>query len=153
MQQTTTKNTPDWVVHRVLGFLNSAKNAREITEGVQDDPRNGKGPAIGMTVARRIMEARGRSRFRRFRDIQELAEVQGFGQDKMDDLVTVTTTAARKPPTPSLCGGTVSMPTTGSVGSVFRKKPKATSATTGSSPGKWRFGSSKASATAVSCAA
>ncbi|MEO0469717.1 MAG: hypothetical protein AAF206_08865 [Bacteroidota bacterium] len=85
---------PEWVIKQILSFLNQAKTAEDIVAGVQDDPSDGAGAAIGKTVAQRILDHRNSLRPRFFRSIDQLTEVEGVGQDKLDDLAYTFQTPA-----------------------------------------------------------
>lgn len=80
----------DWVATRILNFLNYTRDAASIVETVKDDPNSGapgEGAAIGETVAARILAKRNSLPNRRFSEISELEGIQGFGEDKMRDLI------------------------------------------------------------------
>lgn len=81
----------DWVAGRILDFLNRVKTVEDITESdlLQDDPNSGgeNGTTIGVTVAERILNKRNNMRFPRFRNLSELEDIQGLGEDKMRDFV------------------------------------------------------------------
>lgn len=80
----------NWVAVRILNFLNDARNAADITEAVRDDPNAGapgEGAAIGEVVAARLLEKRNSLPRRRFSRISELEGIQGFGEDKIRDLI------------------------------------------------------------------
>lgn len=83
---------------RILDFLNSANNATDIAgnepqEGpVYDDPTKGYGDQIkdydiGLTVAQRIIDKRNSLMGGQYTYLSELSNIDGFGQDKFDDLV------------------------------------------------------------------
>ena len=80
---------------RILAFLNGVRNASELTssssEGgaIVDNPDSGaaSGYTIGATVATRIIQLRNTLRGRRFTSVDQLEGVDGFGQDKLNDLV------------------------------------------------------------------
>ncbi len=76
---------PPWIESRILTFLNRAEGVADF-EQIQDDPHDGKGPAIGQSAARKILDARNQLPGRRFRDIQQLLAIPGIGQDKLDDM-------------------------------------------------------------------
>lgn len=80
--------TPRWVTSRVLAFLNKATNPTDITNGeVKNFSASKKGYTIGATVAQRILDKRERLPYQRFSRIEELENIQGFGQDKLQDLI------------------------------------------------------------------
>ena len=75
---------------RILAYLNGVRTAEELTGGaVLDSPESGTSEAgytIGETVAQRIISLRNRQRGRRFASLTSLNDVDGFGQDKLNDL-------------------------------------------------------------------
>jgi hypothetical protein len=80
----------DWVATRILNFLNYTRAASKIVETIQDDPNSGapgEGASIGETVAARILAKRNSLPNRRFSSISELEGIQGFGEDKMRDMI------------------------------------------------------------------
>ncbi len=80
----------NWVATRILNFLNSAKTAKDISDGVQDDPNSGgagAGTAIGETVALRILEKRSMLPLPGFTSIDQLEGIPGLGEDKIRDLI------------------------------------------------------------------
>ncbi|MDX2249546.1 MAG: hypothetical protein SF052_22370 [Bacteroidia bacterium] len=80
-----------WVIKKILSFLNKAKTAEDIigpSSPVIDDPDNGgKGYTIGEAVANRILEKRKSLRPVFFKDVSQLQDIEGFGEDKFADLV------------------------------------------------------------------
>lgn len=70
-----------------MAFVNGAKKASDIVEGVKDSPNNGQGYGIGETVANRILEKRNSLPARRFRTVEQFSEIEGLGEDKFDDLL------------------------------------------------------------------
>ena len=83
---------------RILNFLNESATAEDVAgtepqEGpVHDDTTKGYGDQIkdydiGMTVAQRIIDKRVSLGPSGFTDISQLSNIDGFGQDKFDDLV------------------------------------------------------------------
>jgi hypothetical protein len=86
---------PDWVLQRVLSFLNRAQSAQDIREAIQDDPARTTGDpdndtrdyGIGETVAQRIIDHRNSLPRRRFTRITELNGIKGLGPDKAHDLI------------------------------------------------------------------
>jgi len=86
---------PKWVIDRILNFFNQASVIADISgDGISEgddssDPDNWEGYSIGPTVAQRIIETRDALKFNRFRTLDELKPIDGFGQDKFDDLVRV----------------------------------------------------------------
>ncbi|MEL7533603.1 MAG: hypothetical protein AAFN10_19980, partial [Bacteroidota bacterium] len=76
-----------WVQKRVIAFINGAKKASDIVEGVKDSPNNGQGYGIGETVANRILAKRNSLPGRRFRSIEQFSDIEGLGEDKFDDLL------------------------------------------------------------------
>lgn len=83
---------------RILRFLNFVNSASDIAgiepqEGpVHDDPKKGTGDQIedydiGLTVAERIIDKRDGLPGGEFTDLPQLSDIDGFGQDKFNDLV------------------------------------------------------------------
>ena len=83
---------------RILNFLNEATTAADIAgtepqEGpVHDDTTKGYGDQvkdydIGLKVAQRILDKRATLGTSGFTDLSQLSNIDGFGQDKFDDLV------------------------------------------------------------------
>ena len=80
---------------RILDFLNQVSTPEEISlqsQGVKDDPNHGFGdqihdPGIGKTVAQRIIDKRDQCPNSKLTSIQQLDDIAGFGQDKLNDLV------------------------------------------------------------------
>ena len=90
-----TNNIDSATSSRILAYLNSIRSPEELTktpeEGgdIKDDPKSGakgSGYTIGPTVAARIINTRNTLRGRRFSSIDQLAEIDGLGQDKLNDL-------------------------------------------------------------------
>jgi len=80
-------NIPAWVANRIVAYFNRASSISAITREIKDDPSDGKGGAIGRTVARRILQKRDQMGWRKFRTLEEIYEVEGMGPDKLEDLV------------------------------------------------------------------
>ncbi|MEL7119631.1 MAG: hypothetical protein AAFO07_09325 [Bacteroidota bacterium] len=86
---------PQRIAVRILHFLNSVKDVKDITESelLKDDPNSGsksdneKGIVIGDKVAQSIINLRNNLPARRFRHISQLEEVKGLGKDKINDLI------------------------------------------------------------------
>lgn len=84
---------PKWAVARLLNFLNRTRDPEALTtagDTVKDDPgagRRGKGYTIGLAVAKRILEHRQQLPRRRYEHLDELLQVPGLGDDKLQDLV------------------------------------------------------------------
>lgn len=77
-----------WVLKRIIHALNSFSTAADLADAVQDDPNYGSGSSgLGETVAQRILDRRAEQQFNRFTDIDQLQGIDGFGQDKFQDLV------------------------------------------------------------------
>lgn len=90
-----TNNIDSATANRILAYLNSLRNADELTKSpeeggdVKDDPisgSEGSGYTIGATVAARIINTRNSLRGRRFSSIDQLVDIDGLGQDKLNDL-------------------------------------------------------------------
>ena len=96
---------PD-VASRILNFLNEAQNANAITDyELRNNPESkGQGYSIGEKVAQRILDKRSNMLpFQQFTDLSQLEEVQGLGQDKIQDLV-YTFSESKSPSTNSEMG-------------------------------------------------
>ena len=83
---------------RILNFLNEATTSADIAgtepqEGpVHDNPLKGYGDQIkdydiGLKVAQRILNKQASLGASGFTDLSQLSDIEGFGQDKFDDLV------------------------------------------------------------------
>ncbi len=82
------ENSPKWAISRTLAFLNSANSATDITDGgIKNFSASEKGYTIGEKVAQRILDKRDSLPYKRFMSIEELENIQGFGQDKRQDLI------------------------------------------------------------------
>jgi hypothetical protein len=80
----------DWVASRIMNFLNHARSVEDITNhpDLKDNPNTGTdGVTIGPTVAERIIQTKLALPYRRYRFLSELEGIQGFGEDKFNDLV------------------------------------------------------------------
>ena len=84
-----------YTARRILAFLNSARTTADLVRSiaekgeVEDNPESGSvgsGYTIGETVAGRLMSVRNKLRSRRYSSLDQLNEVDGFGQDKLNDL-------------------------------------------------------------------
>lgn len=84
-----------FTAQRILAFLNGMRTASDLIHSItergeiQDNPESGSagsGYTIGETVAARLISVRNKLRSRRFSSIDQLDEVEGFGQDKLNDL-------------------------------------------------------------------
>jgi hypothetical protein len=92
MQHRQLQPPPDWLVDRILDFVNRAQDANELT-GTLSDTRKKEATiskereyAIGETVAQRILETREELPDHRFSSTDQLLAVSGFGEDKFLDL-------------------------------------------------------------------
>lgn len=79
---------------RVLDFLNKATSIDDIIDPntLFDDPSSGLGdqvndPTMGSLVAMRILDKRDTCPGKVFTKLEQLDDIQGFGQDKLQDLV------------------------------------------------------------------
>lgn len=81
-------NIPAWVENRVLQFFNQVQTANEISEApaLKDHSGKSNGYVIGHTVAQRIVDRRNELPARRFRELQQLLDTPGFGDDKFEDV-------------------------------------------------------------------
>ncbi|MEM9918748.1 MAG: hypothetical protein AAF990_11665 [Bacteroidota bacterium] len=82
---------PAWAVGRLLDFLNAARTAAAIHQSplLSDDPKSGsaRGYTIGEKTAQNILDHRAKLRFRRFQTVEEVLDVAGLGEDKLNDLL------------------------------------------------------------------
>lgn len=89
---------PHWADTRLLRFLNRARTATSIYHypDLRDDPNSGisNGYIIGEKVAQNILEFRQKLPRRRFINVEQLLEVKGLGQDKLNDLQYSFSTSA-----------------------------------------------------------
>lgn len=87
MAKFNANSSPLWVQKRVIAFVNGAKKASDIVEGVKDFSNNSQGYGIGETVANRILNKRNSLPARRFRTIEQFSDIEGLGEDKFNDLL------------------------------------------------------------------
>ena len=89
---------PEWVLRRVLDFLNAARSAEQILAApeLKDDPDSGSssGYVIGEKVAKNIIEHRRRLPRRRYQSRADILAVAGLGEDKLNDLLHSFNTSA-----------------------------------------------------------
>ncbi len=82
---------PQWAQDRLLQFLNSVQSAEEIYQNpdLQDDPESGskQGYVIGEKTAENILTHRSSLPRRRFESTDQVLDVPGLGEDKLNDLV------------------------------------------------------------------
>lgn len=69
---------------RILNFLNEATTAADIAG---TEPQEGPVHDVGLKVAQRILDKRATLGTSGFTDLSQLSDIEGFGQDKFDDLV------------------------------------------------------------------
>jgi len=88
MSQLSSEGISAAAIKRILAFFNQARTWEDITRKVMDKPETGEaqGYAIGETVAQRILSHRNQLRPRFYRSLEQLDEVEGLGQDKLNDL-------------------------------------------------------------------
>lgn len=72
-----------WVSKRLLQFLNSARNVRDLMDVEEEDNNY----SIGKIVAERLLDYRNELPRRRYTTLRQLENIEGFGADKFDDLV------------------------------------------------------------------
>lgn len=77
----------DWVALRILNFLNAAQSSEDIAGKILDNPQEGGDTTIGTTVAARILEKRDSLPFGHFTSIEELEDIAGLGEDKINDFI------------------------------------------------------------------
>ncbi len=91
MSKAFNPQVPLWTQIRVLGFLNQARQPKDISNHVllKDDPmkHSSSGYTIGETVAQRILDRRAELPGRRFSEFKQLEGIQGLGADKLHDLL------------------------------------------------------------------
>ena len=80
----------------ILSYLNTVRNPQELVEQIFDDPTTGSGdqesdPAIGFKVAQRVIDYRESTQNKKIVEIEELNNIIGFGQDKLNDLAFTIT--------------------------------------------------------------
>jgi hypothetical protein len=92
MQHRQLHPPPDWLVERILDFVNRAQDADELTGTLADAPKKKakiseeRGYAISETVAQGILEVRNQLPDHRFSNTDQLMAVPGFGEEKLLDL-------------------------------------------------------------------
>ncbi|MGB3183509.1 MAG: hypothetical protein WBB45_19120 [Cyclobacteriaceae bacterium] len=84
------KGIDAYILESILAFLNSAKTIEDIT--LLDEKYQHRGTLqddydIGETLAQRILDRR-KELGGKLTDVSQLSNIQGFGEDKFDDLVT-----------------------------------------------------------------
>ena len=89
MGQLSFSNVSEVAEVRLLDFLNRAFSVRDILNLrlIKDSGPGTKDYGIGRTVAARIVSRKRILPRRRFTSLTQLNGIQGFGQDKLDDLV------------------------------------------------------------------
>ncbi|MEL6628445.1 MAG: hypothetical protein AAFS00_05425 [Bacteroidota bacterium] len=89
MGQLSFSNVSEAASARLLDFLNRAYAVKDILNLrlVKDNEPGTKDYGIGRTVASRILSRKRTLPRRRFMELSHLNGIQGFGQDKFDDLV------------------------------------------------------------------
>ncbi|MEM9259092.1 MAG: hypothetical protein AAGA62_05560 [Bacteroidota bacterium] len=89
---------PDWVLTRLLGFLNYSFSADRLLSApeLKDDPNSGAegGYVIGEKVAQNIITHRRSLPTRRYTSTEDILSVPGLGQDKLNDLLHSFSTSA-----------------------------------------------------------
>ncbi|MCB9235113.1 MAG: hypothetical protein H6581_25890 [Bacteroidia bacterium] len=83
---------PVWKQLKVLNYLNKAADLQGLIHNVYDNPDSGTGSpstsyTIGEKVGQRILDLRDTFPGKRLPGLASLEEVDGFGQDKLNDLV------------------------------------------------------------------
>ncbi len=76
----------DITATRILRFLNQAFRPEDITQ-LFTAKSSGEDYGIGKGTAKKIIEAKRELPRRRFTNLQELANIKGFGQDKLNELM------------------------------------------------------------------
>ena len=83
-----------YTARRILAYLNGFRTSKDFLKAIEegddlkDNPDSGSsrsGYTIGETVATRMINVRDSLRGRRFTSIEQLNDVEGFGQDKLND--------------------------------------------------------------------
>ncbi|MEM9528804.1 MAG: hypothetical protein AAGA31_19495 [Bacteroidota bacterium] len=102
---------PDWVLTRLLGFLNYSFSADRLLSApeLKDDPDSGPegGYAIGEKVAQNITDHRRSLPTRRYTSTEDILSVPGLGQDKLNDLLHSFSTSADEAYTNALRRGPI----------------------------------------------
>lgn len=102
---------PDWVLTRLLGFLNYSFSADRLLSApeLKDDPDSGAegGYVIGQTVAQNIINHRRSLPTRRYTSAEDILSVPGLGQDKLNDLLHSFSTSADEAYTTTLRSGPI----------------------------------------------
>lgn len=80
--------TPE-VAKRTLAFINQVRNAETLIAQAPKSSKQPTGNWIGETVASRIIGIRNSIPGRRLKSLSQLNDIQGFGQDKFDELVAM----------------------------------------------------------------
>ncbi len=77
------------VAKRTLAFINQVRNAEVLLAQAPKSSKQPTGNWIGEKVASRIIGVRNAIPGRRLKSLSQLNEIQGFGQDKFDELVAM----------------------------------------------------------------
>lgn len=79
----------DWVIEKLIQFLNLVPSASKIVECIQDDPRSGTsaniGKSISLKAAQSILDER--KKLKAFSSIDEVAAIKGVGEDTLGDML------------------------------------------------------------------
>jgi len=73
-----------WVESRVLSSLNQA--GTEDFDRIQNNPQDGIGRETGSTIVQNILDARQQMPGRRFRNLQQVMDTPGVGEETIQDL-------------------------------------------------------------------
>lgn len=88
MGQIKTDNLNELTQKRILHFLNQSFETEQFQQ-IKPMLESDKDYWIGDTVAQRIIEHRSQLPTFRYESLDQLQDIPGFGQDKLDDLVTL----------------------------------------------------------------
>ncbi|MEL6357851.1 MAG: hypothetical protein AAFQ37_13065, partial [Bacteroidota bacterium] len=78
---------PQWVLPRVLDFLNQSRSVEQILSNPQLKDASGNGYVIGEKVAQKIIDHRSSLPRRRYQSKDDVLAVSGLGEDKFNDLM------------------------------------------------------------------
>lgn len=89
MSNFSTQNLTPEVEKRTLAFINQVRDAKALLEYAPKSSAQPTGNWIGEKVASRIIGIRNAIPGRRLKSLEQLNDIQGFGQDKFDELIAM----------------------------------------------------------------
>ncbi len=77
------------LVNRILAFINRVRDAESFVAQTPVNPTDPSDKWVGETVASRILGVRNAIPGRRLKDLAQLSDIQGFGQEKFEDMLQI----------------------------------------------------------------